>query len=147
MEFAPQLGLPLLVHGEVVEQHVDIFDREKQFLLEKLAPLQAKMPELKVVLEHATTKEAVEYVLSNPSVGCTITPQHLLYNRNALFVGGLKPHFYCLPILKREVHRTSIHPPIHPSGVLAIRTSSEWSRCLYDCGVGCCEGVVAAVEV
>jgi dihydroorotase len=109
-----QLGLPLLVHGEVVEAHVDIFDREKQFLQEKLAPLQAKMPELKVVLEHATTKDAVEYVLSNPSVGCTITPQHLLYNRNALLVGGLKPHFYCLPILKRELHRTSIHRTIHP---------------------------------
>lgn len=103
-----QLGMPLLVHGEVVDAHVDIFDREKQFLHEKLAPLQAKLPQLKVVLEHATTKEAVDYVLAHPTVGCTITPQHLLYNRNALLVGGLKPHFYCLPILKREVHREAL---------------------------------------
>jgi len=104
-----ELGLPLLVHGEVADQTVDIFDREQYFLNEQLAPLQAKLPKLKVVLEHATTADAVEYVKSGgDNIACTITPQHLLFNRGALFQGGLQPHMYCLPILKRERHRLAL---------------------------------------
>jgi len=103
-----ELGMPLLMHGEVVDPVVDIFDREKEFLDQKLAPLRAKLPSLRIVLEHATTKEAVEFVQSHDNMGCTITPQHLLFNRNAIFQGGIRPHFYCLPILKREVHREAL---------------------------------------
>lgn len=102
------LGMPLLVHGEVSDQIVDIFDREKVFLEHKLDPLRQKIPSLKIVLEHATTKEAVDYVNSNDNMGCTITPQHLLFNRNAMFHGGIRPHHYCLPILKREKHRKAL---------------------------------------
>lgn len=102
------LGMPLLVHGEVSDQIVDIFDREKVFLEQKLDPLRQKVPSLKIVLEHATTKEAVDYVKSNDNMGCTITPQHLLFNRNAMFHGGIRPHHYCLPILKREKHRKAL---------------------------------------
>lgn len=103
-----ELGMPLLIHGEVSNQLVDIFDREKVFLEQKLDPLRHSIPSLKIVLEHATTKEAVDYVKTNDNMGCTITPQHLLFNRNAMFNGGIRPHHYCLPILKREKHRIAL---------------------------------------
>lgn len=103
-----QLGMPLLVHGEVSDHIIDIFDREKVFLEQKLDPLRQKFPFLKIVFEHATTKEAVDYVKSNENIGCTITPQHLLFNRNAMFQGGIRPHHYCLPVLKREKHRKAL---------------------------------------
>ncbi|CAN0074444.1 unnamed protein product [Discosporangium mesarthrocarpum] len=106
MEAMAKEGMPLLVHGEVTTPGVDIFDKEPTFIEEVLKPLIARLPELKVVMEHITTKEAVDFVTSGPAnLAATITPQHLLYNRNAIFQGGIRPHMYCLPILKREEHR------------------------------------------
>ena len=99
-------GLPLLIHGEVTDTHVDIFDREKQFIDTTLSNLVSQFPELKIVVEHITTGDAADFVLSQSDrVAATITPQHLLFNRNHLLVGGIKPHFYCLPILKRQQHQ------------------------------------------
>jgi len=102
-------GLPLLLHGEVTHAEVDIFDREKVFIAEQLIPLQNEFPALRIVLEHITTADAADYVGSAPAhVGATITPHHLLLNRNALFQGGIRPHHYCLPIIKRETHRQAL---------------------------------------
>ncbi|GFR45153.1 hypothetical protein Agub_g6536 [Astrephomene gubernaculifera] len=102
-------GLLLLVHGEVTETEVDMFDREAVFIQRKLLPLLERVPGLRVVMEHITTKEAAEFVASAPSnVAASITPQHMLMNRNALFAKGLRPHNYCLPILKREKHREAV---------------------------------------
>ncbi len=101
-----ELGIPLLVHGEVTEPTVDIFDREAEFLDTVLKPLLDHIPDLKVVAEHITTREMAEFVLhAGERVAATITPQHLLLNRNAMLVGGIRPHHYCLPVLKRESHR------------------------------------------
>ena len=101
-----EVGMPLLVHGEVTEAHVDIFDREAVFLDTVLKPLLEHIPELKVVAEHITTREMADFVLhAGDKVAATITPQHLLLNRNAMLVGGIRPHHYCLPVLKRESHR------------------------------------------
>ena len=102
-------GLPLLVHGEVTDPEVDVFDREAVFIDRVLAPLLQRHPRLKLVLEHITTREGIEFVKSaGERIGGTLTAHHLLYNRNALFRGGLRPHFYCLPILKRERHREAL---------------------------------------
>jgi dihydroorotase len=102
-------GLVLQVHGEVTDPQVDIFDREKQFIDRVLGPLVTRFPGLKVVFEHVTTEDAVEFVTSCPPyIGATVTPQHLLMNRNDILVGGIKPHHYCLPVLKRERHRRSL---------------------------------------
>ncbi len=104
-----QQQVPLLIHGEVTDPKTDIFDRERLFIEQDLIPIVAEFPELKIVLEHITTTEAVQFVESMPdNIGATITPQHLHFNRNALFVGGIQPHNYCLPILKRESHRQSL---------------------------------------
>ncbi len=101
-----EVGLPLLVHGEVTDAQVDIFDREAVFLDTVLKPLLEHIPELKVVAEHITTREMADFVLhAGERVAATITPQHLLLNRNAMLVGGIRPHHYCLPVLKRESHR------------------------------------------
>ena len=101
--------VPLLLHGEVTHQHVDIVDREKRFLDEVLVPLLRQFPKLKLVLEHITTSEAAHFVLEQGrNVVATITPQHLLFNRNDMLVGGVKPHFYCLPILKRQTHQQTL---------------------------------------
>jgi dihydroorotase len=103
------VGMPLLVHGEVTDPEVDVFDRERVFIERILAPLVWQFPRLKVVLEHITTAEAVAFVQSAPaSVAATITAHHLLLNRNAIFQGGIRPHFYCLPVLKRETHRRAL---------------------------------------
>ncbi|MGB2924544.1 MAG: dihydroorotase [Limnothrix sp.] len=103
------VDLPLLLHGEVTDKAVDIFDREKVFIEQYLIPLREKFPKLRIVLEHITTADAVQFVLSADSnVAATITPQHLLLNRNSIFQGGIRPHFYCLPILKRETHRQAL---------------------------------------
>jgi dihydroorotase len=102
-------GMPLLVHGEVTQNHIDIFDREKEFLDTILAPLVSRHPTLKVVVEHITTRDAAAFVQSQGSnVAATITVQHLAYNRNHMLVGGIKPHFYCLPILKRNIHQQAL---------------------------------------
>ena len=109
LEKMEQLGLPLLIHGEVTDPLVDVFDREKAFVDEVLGPIVERFSSLKVVLEHITTRDAVQYVeVTGPNVAATITPQHLLLNRNALFLGGIRPHHYCLPILKREEHREAL---------------------------------------
>jgi dihydroorotase len=101
-----EVGLPLLIHGEVTNPKVDVFDREQVFIDNVLVPLVARFPRLKVVLEHITTRQAVDFVKSAaPHVGATITAHHLLYNRSAMFAGGIRPHLYCLPVLKREEHR------------------------------------------
>ncbi len=104
-----RLGLPLLVHGEVTDSRVDLFDREKAFIDSVLHPLIQRFPRLKVVMEHITTRDAAEFVAAAPStVAATITAHHLLYNRNAIFQGGVRPHWYCLPVLKRETHRQAL---------------------------------------
>lgn len=101
--------VPLLLHGEVTHAHVDIFDREKRFIDEVLTPLLRQFPQLKLVLEHITTADAAHFVLEQGrNVAATITPQHLLFNRNDMLVGGVKPHFYCLPVLKRQTHQTTL---------------------------------------
>ncbi|MFN0180947.1 MAG: dihydroorotase [Gemmatimonadales bacterium] len=104
-----RLGMPLLVHGEVTDGAVDIFDREAVFLERVSAPIVARFPELKLVCEHITTKEAVAFVSgAGPRVAATITPHHLQFSRNAMFQGGIRPHLYCLPVLKREPHRLAL---------------------------------------
>eukprot|EP00793_Prasinoderma_coloniale_P000839 PRCOL_00003989-RA len=112
------LGVPLMVHGEVTHSHVDIFDREAKFLQEVLAPLLEAHPGLKLVVEHCTTAEAAAFVSSaGENVGATVTPQHLLLNRNALLVGGMRPHNFCLPVLKRETHRQALVDAVTSSAV------------------------------
>ena len=109
LETMSDVGLPLLMHGEVTDPAIDVFDRETVFIDTVLAPLVQRLPGLKIVLEHVTTKRAVDFVLAAPAnIGATITPQHLLHNRNAIFKGGIRPHLYCLPILKREIDRTAL---------------------------------------
>lgn len=109
LETMQELGMPLLVHGEVTDPAVDLFDREAVFIDRVMAPLQRDMPELKVVFEHITTKEAAQYVTeASHATAATITAHHLLYNRNEIFKGGIRPHYYCLPILKREEHRQAL---------------------------------------
>jgi len=109
LETMTEIGMPLLIHGEVTDGEIDIFDREKVFIDKKLDFICKELPELKITLEHITTKEATVYVNEgNKNLVATITPHHLALNRNAIFVGGIKPHNYCLPILKREVHRKAL---------------------------------------
>ncbi len=109
LEKMQELGMPLLVHGEATEPEIDIFDRERAFIEHVLGPLVDRFPGLKIVLEHITTRDAVHYVeLTGENIAATITAHHLLMNRNALFMGGIRPHHYCLPVLKRETHREAL---------------------------------------
>ena len=109
LEAMQKNGMPLLVHGEVTHAEVDIFDREAVFIDEVLKGIIADYPELKIVFEHITTQEAAEFVAeSGPNIAATITPHHLAFNRNAIFQGGIRPHYYCLPIAKREKHRLAL---------------------------------------
>ncbi len=109
LEAMQREGLPLLVHGEVTSPEIDLFDREAVFIETQLVPLRRDFPELKIVVEHITTREAAQYVrAANRFTAATITAHHLLYNRNALFLGGIRPHYYCLPVLKREAHRVAL---------------------------------------
>ncbi len=109
LEAMERHGLPLLVHAEVTDADVDVFDREKVFIDRHMAPLIARFPGLRVVFEHITTRDAVQFVAeASVNVGATITVHHLLMNRNALFAGGMRPHHYCLPVLKREEHRQAL---------------------------------------
>jgi dihydroorotase len=109
LEAMQREGLLLLVHGEVTDPSVDVFDREAVFIERVMQPLRRDFPSLKVVFEHITTKEAAQYIAdSGANTAATITAHHLLYNRNAIFMGGLRPHYYCLPVLKREVHRQAL---------------------------------------
>jgi dihydroorotase len=109
LEAMQELGLPLLLHGEVTHSDIDVFDRESVFIETILIPLRKKLPSLKIVFEHITTSQAVEYVRdAEGPIAATITAHHLLYNRNAIFKGGIRPHYYCLPVLKRESHRQAL---------------------------------------
>jgi dihydroorotase len=109
LEAMQATGLPLLIHGEVTDADIDLFDREAVFIERVLKPLRRSLPGLRVVFEHITTKDAVDYVReAEGDIAATITAHHLLYNRNAIFKGGIRPHYYCLPVLKREVHRQAL---------------------------------------
>jgi dihydroorotase len=126
LETMQQVDLPLLVHGEAAARDVDIFDREKVFIDHTLNTIRTRYPELRIVFEHITTRDAVDYVLSqNDQVGATITPHHLLINRNDLFNGGMNPHHYCLPVAKRETHRQALLKAASgPSGKFFAGTDS-----------------------
>ncbi len=108
LEKMSEIGLPLCVHGEVTDPHVDIFDREATFIERVLAPLRTRLPALKIIMEHVTTRDGVDYVNSSDNTAATLTTHHLIINRNHLLVGGIKPHYYCLPIAKREAHRLAL---------------------------------------
>ncbi|HXO03790.1 MAG TPA: dihydroorotase [Stellaceae bacterium] len=109
LERMAEIGMPLLIHGEATDPMVDVFDREAVFIEQTLDPLRGRLPELRIVLEHITTEEAVRYVeVGGPNLAATITAHHLIINRNALFHGGIRPHLYCLPIAKREKHRLAL---------------------------------------
>ena len=109
LEAMQRVGMPLLVHGEVTSPDIDLFDREAVFIDTQLIPLRRDFPALKVVFEHITTREAAQYVQSaQGAIAASITAHHLLYNRNAIFTGGIRPHYYCLPVLKREIHRQAL---------------------------------------
>ena len=109
LEAMQRVGMLLLVHGEVTSPDIDLFDREAVFIDTQLIPLRRDFPELKIVFEHITTREAAQYVReAGAHIGATVTAHHLLFNRNAIFTGGIRPHYYCLPVLKREVHRQAL---------------------------------------
>ena len=129
LEAMQKQGMVFCVHGEVTDSDVDVFDREKAFIDTKLIPLRRDFPELKIVFEHITTKEAAQYVTeADRFVGATITPQHLLYNRNAIFTGGIRPHYYCLPVLKRETHRLALVEAATGGKVIAQLVKADRGR-------------------
>jgi len=140
LEAMEKAGMPLLVHGEVTDSDVDIFDREAVFLEKVLTPLLERHRGLKVVLEHITTREGVQFVEAHPGrLGGTITPHHLSYNRNAIFKGGIRPHFYCLPIAKREEHRLALRRAAtsgHPAFFLGTDTAPHTAD-TKECACGC----------
>ena len=140
LEEMQRAGLPLLVHGEVTDSSVDVFDRERTFIDRVLIPVMKRFPELKIVFEHITTEDAVEFVLdAGPRIGATITVHHLLYNRNAMFEGGIRPHNYCLPVLKRERHRQALLRAIgsgNPKFFLGT-DSAPHARHLKESSCGC----------
>jgi len=147
-----KVGMPLLIHSEVADQDVDVFDRESVFIDKILRPLIKQIPNLKIVMEHITTSTAVDFVLSAPdNVAATITCHHLLYNRNAIFKGGLRPHMYCLPVLKREQHRQALLTAIRSGSkkfflgtdsAAHLKTAKEAS-----CGCAGVFSAVAAIEL
>lgn len=143
LEAMQREGLLLLVHGEVTDPAVDVFDREAVFIERVMGPLRRDFPALKVVFEHITTREAAQYVAqSGPETAATITAHHLLYNRNALFTGGLRPHYYCLPVLKREQHRQAlVEAAASGSGKFFLGTDSAPHAVQLKeqsvCGAGC----------
>jgi dihydroorotase len=147
-----RLGVPLLVHGEVTDPEIDLFDREKVFIDTVLLPLTQRFPQLRVVLEHITTKEAADFVANAPlTVAATITAHHLLYNRNAIFQGGIRPHWYCLPVLKREIHRQALVAAAtsgNPKFFLGT-DSAPHARRTKEAACGCagCYTAYAAIEL
>ena len=152
LEAMQRLGLPLLVHGEVTDANVDLFDRELAFIDTVLAPLVRDMPALRVVMEHITTRDAVGFVEScGPQVAATLTPHHLLMNRNAIFVGGIRPHYYCLPVLKREVHRQALMDAAasgNPKFFLGTDSAPHARHTKEtDCGCAGCFNAHAALEL
>jgi dihydroorotase len=140
LEEMQKTGLPLLVHGEVTDPEVDVFDRENVFIDKILHPLTQRFPELIIVFEHITTRQAAEFVSqAGDNVAATITPQHLLYNRNAMFQGGLRPHHYCLPVLKRDIHQQALLEVIRSgSNKFFLGTdSAPHARHKKESGCGC----------
>lgn len=145
-------NLPLLIHGEVTEPEIDIFDRERIFIEQKLSLIHQNFPGLRIVLEHVTTCDAVQFVQQAPdNIAATITPQHLLYNRNAILVGGIKPHYYCLPILKRETHRQALVTAAtsgNPKFFLGTDSAPHLSHLKENnCGCAGCYSAYAAIEL
>jgi dihydroorotase len=152
LEAMATVGLPLLVHGEVTKPGVDVFDREARFIEEQLAPLVDRFPGLKVVLEHVSTREAVAFVTqAGERVAATITPQHLMYNRNDMLVGGVRPHYYCLPILKRNSHQQALRDAVvSGSSKFFLGTDSaphEQGTKETACGCAGCFSTHAALEL
>jgi dihydroorotase len=152
LEAMERCGLPLLVHGEVTDPDVDLFDRERVFIDTVLAAIVRRFPGLRIVFEHVTTREAAEYVAAaSPNIAATITAHHLLYNRNAIFRGGLRPHFYCLPVLKRETHREAlVHAATGGSPKFFLGTDSAphpRSEKESACGCAGCFTAHAALEL
>ena len=152
LEALQRYKLPLLIHGEVTDSDCDIFDREKRFIERHLTAIVRDFPALRVVLEHLTTQDAVQFVQDAPAqVGATITPQHLLFNRNALFVGGVRPHFYCLPILKRETHRLALLQAVtsgNPKFFLGTDSAPHITSTKENaCGCAGCYSAFAALEL
>ncbi len=151
-EALAEAGMPLLVHGEVTHNHIDIFDREKAFLDDILVPLAAKHSKLKIVVEHITTKDAAEFVNSQgDNVAATITVQHLAYNRNHMLVGGIRPHLFCLPILKRNVHQQALQDAV-VSGSSKFFIGTDSAPHAKDakenaCGCAGCYSAYAAIEL
>jgi len=152
LEAMQRHGLLLLVHGEVTDPEIDLFDREKAFIDTRLIPLRRDFPELKIVFEHITTRDAAQYVNeADARVGATITAHHLLYNRNAIFVGGIRPHYYCLPVLKREEHRRAL-VEVATSGSTKFflgTDSAPHAAHLKEHAVGCagCYTALSAIEL
>ncbi|MBO3277170.1 dihydroorotase [Pseudomonas schmalbachii] len=152
LETMAEVGMPLLVHGEVTRSEVDVFDREKQFIDEHMSRVVARFPTLKVVFEHITTGDAAQFVKeASANVGATITAHHLLYNRNHMLVGGIRPHFYCLPILKRNVHQEALLDAAvsgNPKFFLGT-DSAPHARHAKEAACGCagCYTAYAAIEL
>lgn len=152
LEAMAEAGMPLLIHGEVTDSHIDIFDREKIFIDTILAPLVKRFPTLKIVLEHITTKHAVDFVTAaGPNIAATVTAHHLLYNRTDMLAGGIRPHLYCLPILKRNIHQQALIDAVtsgNPQFFLGtdsaphIRGTKETA-----CGCAGCYTAFAALEL
>jgi dihydroorotase len=147
-----RVGLPLLVHSEVTDPKIDLFDREKLFIDTVLLPLTARFPNLRVVMEHITTSDAAEFVASSgANVAATITAHHLLYNRNAIFQGGVRPHWYCLPVLKRETHREAlVAAAVSGSPKFFLGTdSAPHAKMTKEAACGCagCYTAYAAIEL
>ena len=152
LESMQRAGLPLLVHGEVTDPAIDLFDRETVFIERQLIPLRRDLPELKIVFEHITTREAAQYVReADEHVAATVTAHHLLYNRNALFAGGIRPHWYCLPVLKREQHRRAlVEAATSGSAKFFLGTdSAPHAASLKEHAVGCagCYTAASALEL
>ena len=148
LEQMAEIGLPLCIHGEVTDPAVDIFDREAVFLERVLAPLRARLPELRVTLEHVTTKDGIDYVTSaERNLACTITTHHLIIDRNHMLVGGIRPHYYCLPIVKRRMHRDALRAAA-TSGDARIFLGTDSAPHVdpsKECGCGCA-GVFSATN-
>ena len=145
-------GMLLLIHGEVTDNHIDIFDREKEFIDRHMIPITEKFPQLKVVFEHITTKDAAEFVSgASDLVAATITPQHLLLNRNDLLVGGIRPHNFCLPVLKRNIHQQALREVVASgSSKFFLGTDSaphEKHRKESSCGCAGCYSAWSALEL
>jgi dihydroorotase len=152
LETMQEVGMPFLVHGEVTDPEVDIFDREAVFIDRIMSPLRHDMPELKVVFEHITTRDAAQYVSEGGNrIGATITAHHLLYNRNEIFRGGIRPHYYCLPVLKREVHRQAlVHAATSGNSKFFLGTDSAphpKSAKEHACGCAGCYTALHAMEL